>query len=92
MGDAAFAHDRAQALRARGTGSLRIAAELVARGVPEAVVTDAIEASRDGEPEREWARRALRGTRDRRRAWRLLVSRGFPEDVVEDVVGTPDDE
>ena len=26
------------------------------------------------------------------RAWRLLVSRGFPEDVVDEVVGTPEDE
>jgi len=90
VGDAAFAHDRARALRARGAGSLRIEAELLARGLPDAVVAGAIEASREGESEREWARRALRGTRDRARAWRLLLARGFPEDVVEDVVGTPD--
>ena len=32
-------------------------------------------------------RRALRGVRDRRRAWRLLVSRGFPEEVVVEVLG-----
>ena len=92
MGDAAFAHDRARALRARGAGSLRIEAELVARGLPEAVVADAIEASREGQPEREWARRALHGMRGHARAWRLLVSRGFPEDVVDEVVGTPEDE
>lgn len=91
VGDAALAQDRARALRARGAGSLRIEAELVARGLAEGVVADAIEASRDGQSERAWARRALRGTRDRARAWRLLLARGFPEDVVEDVVGTPDE-
>jgi len=90
VGDGAFAFDRARALRARGAGSLRIEAELVARGLPEAVVAAAIEASRAGLPEREWARRALRGTRDRARAWRLLVGRGFPEDVVDELVGAPD--
>ena len=90
MGDAAFAHDRARALRARGAGCLRIEAELAARGLTEAVVADAIEASREGEPEREWARRSLGGLRDRARAWRLLVSRGFPDDVVENLVGTPE--
>lgn len=90
MGDAAFAHDRARALRARGAGCLRIEAELLARGLPEAVVAAAIEASREGQPEQEWARRALRGLRDRARAWRLLVSRGFPEDLVENLVGSPE--
>ena len=92
MGDAAFAHDRASALRARGAGSLRIEAELLARGLSEALVADAVEASREGQPEREWARRALRGIRDRARAWRLLVSRGFAEDVIDDVLGAADDE
>src|SRR5262249_55861920 len=90
-GDVAFAHDRACALRTRGAGCLRIEAELVSRGVSETVVAQAIEAAREGEPERGWARRAARGTRDRARGWRLLVSRGFPQDVVEDLVGRPED-
>lgn len=87
VGDVAFAHERARALRARGAGSLRIEADLSARGLPEALVADAVEASRAGESEVAWARRALRGVRDRRRAWRLLVSRGFPEEVVMEVLG-----
>jgi regulatory protein len=87
VGDAAFAHERARALRARGAGSLRIEAELAARGLPEALVAEAVEASRAGEPEAAWARRALRGERDRRRAWRLLLSRGFPEEAVGEVLG-----
>jgi regulatory protein len=87
VGDPAFAHERARALRARGAGSLRIEADLTARGLPEGLVAEAIAASRAGEPEATWARRALGAVRDRRRAWRLLVSRGFSEDVVVEVLG-----
>jgi len=90
VGDVGFAYERARALRARGAGCLRSEADLVARGLPEGIVAEAIEASRDGQPELEWARRALRGTRDRARAWRLLVNRGFPAEIVEEVVGSPD--
>lgn len=95
--DAAVAMDRARTLRARGAGSLRIATELEARGVPELLVAAAVEESLAGEREAEWARRALvraridvEDPRARGRAWRLLASRGFPEDVVADVV--PDGE
>jgi len=85
--DTAFARARARALRARGAGRLRIEADLTARGLAEALVADAVEDSREGEAEVVWARRALGAVRDRRRAWRLLVSRGFPEDVVEELLG-----
>lgn len=91
--DAAVAMDRARTLRARGAGSLRIAGELEARGVPDVLVAAALEESLEGERESEWARRALTRQRidldDPRacgRAWRLLASRGFPEDVIGDVL------
>ena len=94
VGDAAFAAERARALRTRGAGSLRIEAELAARGVPDAFVAAAVEGSREGEPEREWARRALGrlagalgDPRVRGRAWRLLAARGFSEDVLVDLLG-----
>jgi regulatory protein len=87
VGDAAYARERARALRTRGHGCLRIEAELTARGLPDALVAEAVEASREGEPEIAWARRALRGERDRARAWRLLIARGFPEEVVESLLG-----
>jgi regulatory protein len=94
VGDAAFARDRARTLRARGAGTLRIAADLEARGLAEELVAAAVEESRDGVPEREWARRALgraqalRG----RRAWRFLLGRGFAEEVVAELLGdAPDD-
>jgi regulatory protein len=92
VGDSAFAHDRARALRARGAGSLRIEADLAARGLPDDLVAEAVEASRDGLPERAWAERALGKHSDiadphaRARAWRLLASRGFPEETVADLL------
>jgi SOS response regulatory protein OraA/RecX len=91
--DATVAMDRARMLRARGAGSLRIATELEARGVPDVLVAAAIEESLAGERESDWARRALvrqhvelEDPRARGRAWRLLASRGFPEDVIADVL------
>ena len=91
--DAAVAMDRARTLRARGAGSLRIATELEARGVPDVLVAAALEESLAGESEVHWAERALarqridvRDPHARVRAWRLLASRGFPEDVIADVV------
>lgn len=93
VGDERLAHDRARALRARGAGSLRIAADLTARGLPEALVEAAIDESRDGEPEVAWARRVLAraGHPTGAKAWRLLAARGFPEHVVEDVVDAADE-
>jgi regulatory protein len=92
VNDAQLALDRARTLRRRGAGSLRIAADLEARGVATRLIDAAVEESLDGEPEREWALRALGrgGAADRARAWRLLTSRGFPEEVVADVVPLDD--
>ena len=91
VSDERLALDRARALRARGAGSLKIAADLGARGLPEALVASAVEASRAGEPEEAWARRVLAsaGEPAGARAWRLLAGRGFPEDVLSEVVGDP---
>ena len=94
VGDGSFAHDRARALRARGAGSLKIAADLTTRGLPEALVTAAVDESRDGLPEIEWARRALALADEAvvagPRSWRLLAGRGFPEEVVVDLLGEPE--
>jgi SOS response regulatory protein OraA/RecX len=89
VGDEAFAHERARSLRARGAGCLRIEADLAARGLPDGLIARAVEASREGEPEAEWARRALAREPSKRNAWRFLAARGFPEDVVVDVLGEP---
>lgn len=90
LDDEMLAHDRARALRARGAGPLRIGADLEARGLPSALIEAAVEASRDGRGEGEWAEEALRkaGVAGApARAWRLLVQRGFPEDVVARLLG-----
>jgi regulatory protein len=92
LDDDLLAHDRARALRARGAGPLRIAADLEARGLPAALIEAAVERSREGRSEAEWAAQALRdeslpGGAAPARAWRLLMQRGFPEDVVAGLLG-----
>jgi regulatory protein len=85
LDDEMLAHDRARTLRARGAGPLRITADLEGRGLTGALVEAAVETSRDGRSEHAWAELALRGAGVAgapARAWRLLVQRGFPEDVV----------
>jgi regulatory protein len=97
VGDPAYARVRAQALRARGWGSLRIVADLEARGLSERLIDEALEQSREGLSEREWARRALHRlelrpgvARAQARAWRLLAGRGFEPEVIADLLGDPD--
>lgn len=89
VGDERLALDRAQSMRLRGAGSLKIAADLAGRGLAESLVERAVAASLDERTEADWARDALAraGDRDGPRAWRLLASRGFPEDVITDVLG-----
>jgi regulatory protein len=79
VGDEKYAHERARSMRLRGAGSLRIVADLEARGLPEPMVTTAVEASLEGLAEIDWARRALeKGRASGPAAWRLLAGRGFP--------------
>jgi regulatory protein len=96
VGDRLYARARAQGLRARGWGSLRIGADLTARGLPEELVEEAVGESREDLPEREWARRALGrldlepgAPRERARAWRWLAGRGFDPEVIADLLGDP---
>jgi SOS response regulatory protein OraA/RecX len=92
VSDPAYARDRAASLRARGHGGLRIAADLAARGFDEAMIEAAVEESREGQPEIEWARKALARARgaEGARAWRLLASHGFAEEVIVDLLGEPE--
>jgi len=91
VSDERLALDRARVLRMRGAGSLKIEDDLRGRGLPEALVTAAVEASLEGEPEISWARRALEraGEPCGARAWRLLAARGFAEEIVEELLGEP---
>jgi regulatory protein len=88
VSDERLALERARSLRVRGAGSVKIAADLAARGVPDPLVGPAVLASREGESELEWARRALAqaGLSSGPRAWRLLLSRGFEEDVASEAL------
>jgi len=85
VSDERLARERARSLRARGAGSLKIVADLTARGVPDRLVGVAVLASQEGESELEWARRALTqaglSSGSGSRAWRFLLSRGFDADV-----------
>jgi regulatory protein len=91
ISDERLAFERARTLRARGAGCLRIAADLAARGLPDAVAEAALDASREGQSEAAWAQRVLEraGRPSGARAWRLLAARGFPDDVLADLVGDP---
>jgi len=91
VSDERLAFDRARTLRLRGAGSLRIADDLRARGLPEGLIAAAVEASLEGEREVSWARRVLDRAGEPRgaRAWRLLASRGFVEEVIEELLGDP---
>jgi SOS response regulatory protein OraA/RecX len=87
LDDTTLAHDRARALRQRGAGPLKITADLGGRGLPPSLIEAAVDASRDGHDEATWARVALREagvppSAEPARAWRLLLQRGFPEEVV----------
>lgn len=92
LDDAAVAVRLAERRVRSGFGSERIRAELLAHGVPETVQGPAVDVARADEVAR--ARAALAKRRldlsnpaSRVRAVRFLLSRGFPEDVVDAVVG-----
>ena len=87
VGDEHYAAERARSMRLRGAGSLKITADLEARGLPESMVAAAVEASLEGQSEAEWAKRALGKTHaSGPAAWRLLAGRGFPQDVIVDLI------
>lgn len=95
VNDAELARRRTNDLRDRGAGCLKIAADLEGRGVPRLAIDEAIAESCAERSEAAWARTALAAARidparAQAKAWRLLASRGFPEDVVVDVVGEPE--
>lgn len=102
LDDASLALRRAEEmLLRRGWGRRRTAFELTRRGFADSVVSDAITAIHEQHDETELARRALhrkfprgssRSLEDRGRAFRFLSGRGFPVDVVTQILGeSPDD-
>ena len=84
LDDGRVARERARVLVERDSSDAAIRAELERRGVQEAVVGAVLAAL---VPEEERATRLARRLGGSPRAARALVRKGFPEDVVERVVG-----
>ncbi len=87
--DARFAHARAAALAARGSGNLLIEDDLQRHGVSSELAEEAIAAL---EPEHERAATIVARRGVGPKTARFLASKGFADDVVEVAVATPDPE
>jgi regulatory protein len=93
LDDGRVARQAAQAARRRGRGRARVHAELTARGVAQGVIDAALEDTFADEP--QMARAALerrypaglQGPRERARAASFLLRQGFPQAVVDDLLG-----
>jgi len=99
--DAAFAVRRAEdLLLRRGCGRLRVAHELTRRGLTDSVIDRAIAGVLESRTEIALARAALvrrfgdarcASRAERSRAFRFLVGRGHPGEVVSEILGEDDE-
>ena len=99
LDDARFARDRAEALLAKGRQGPRAVEErLAAHGLSPELAREAVDAARDalgfdpeGAARRVLEQRGLAGReltpKERGRAGRLLFSRGFPEELIQRLLG-----
>jgi regulatory protein len=98
--DATLAERRAEELMLRrGAGRLKVAAELTRRGLTDTVVDRAIAGVLEGRSESALGRAALArrfGERlpasraERGKAFRFLIGRGHPIDIVNEILGEDD--
>jgi regulatory protein len=97
VNDAQLAADQAERLQVRGFGAAGVRAKLRQKGILEETIDDAT-TPRGGDEERDAARRflasrfaadALKKPQTYARAFRLLLRRGFSQEVVESVLGEP---
>jgi regulatory protein len=98
--DNALAERRAEELLLRrGSGRFKVAAELTRRGLTDTVIDRAIAAVLEGRSEVALGRAALArrfgderpvSRAERARAYRFLVARGHPTDVVTEILGEED--
>jgi regulatory protein len=102
LDDAAYAQARAETLLSRGRfGPAAAAARLAGEGVPEAMALAAIRAACGQRDERALARECLAARRlplspgapakERARAARFLLGRGFSEEAVRDLLSSWED-
>jgi SOS response regulatory protein OraA/RecX len=87
--DARLAVGRAETLARRGYGDAAILADLERRGVPEATARESLV---ELEPERVRACRLVASRGGGHGALRLLATRGFADDVLEELVAVEVDE
>src|SRR5262249_23509986 len=96
LDDERLAAEQAERWRARGFGSGGIRAKLAQKGLAPATVEGTLETSGENQ-DRESARRllasrfsadALKQLQIRARAFRLLLRRGYSQDVVESLLGS----
>jgi regulatory protein len=87
LDDARLAKDRAAALADRGWGDIAIATRLQRDGLEVAEVRVALEGLA---PEEGRAAAGVVDVSDRRKAWSLLVRRGFSPDAIEAALGSLD--
>ncbi|MBI3248072.1 MAG: regulatory protein RecX [Deltaproteobacteria bacterium] len=96
LNDVRLAADQVERLRQHGFGRARIRATLAQQGIATDTLTDAL-TSTSSDDEREDAKRflasrfsadALKQPKIAARAFRLLLSRGYPQDVVEQLLGS----
>lgn len=98
--DGALAERRAEdLLLRRGAGRLKVAHELTRRGLTDTVVERAIAGVLEGRSETALGRAALKrrfgdelpaSRTDRAKAFRFLVGRGHPPDIVSEILGEDD--
>ena len=96
LDDTRLAAEQAERLRARGFGSEGIKAKLVQKGLTPATVAQTLETSGENQ-DLESARRllasrfstdALKQSQIQARAYRLLLRRGYSQEVVESLLGS----
>lgn len=98
--DVALAERRAEELMLRrGGGRLKLAHELTRRGLTDTVIDRAIAGALEGRNETALGRDALRrrfgddlpaSRAERAKAFRFLIGRGYPTDIVSEILGEDD--
>lgn len=100
VNDVALAHEQAERLKEKGYGRRRIQEKLYGRGLASSLIDEATQEVVSPQEEMGVARRLLERRfgedrlKDRRtqgKAFRFLISRGYPMDVAAALVGTGED-
>ena len=100
VNDASLAHEQAERLKEKGYGRRRIQEKLYYRGLAASLIDEATQEVVSAQEEIEAARRLLerrfgegrlKDHKSQGRAFRFLISRGYPMDVAATLVGTEEE-